>query len=79
MYCSTTTGNVCSDPCTIYYGPPACLYAPNTNCLGGSADFYFCNGDACDGICNEYDSCGVWMNGAFCLTPGTNSIWVPAA
>ncbi|RPD58764.1 hypothetical protein L226DRAFT_540221 [Lentinus tigrinus ALCF2SS1-7] len=80
IYCSEVIDNTCgSGPCTMYNGPPVCLYAPDTNCLGAIGDVYFCSGNNCDVACNDYQACGDWLNGAYCYTPGTNSIFVMAS
>ncbi|RPD58868.1 hypothetical protein L226DRAFT_616609 [Lentinus tigrinus ALCF2SS1-7] len=77
FYCSQRSGNDCVAPCTVYVGGATCLYAPNTNCLGASANVDFCDGSGCSGSCNQLATCGVRMNLGFCYTPGTNSIIVP--
>ncbi|RPD69856.1 hypothetical protein L226DRAFT_266015 [Lentinus tigrinus ALCF2SS1-7] len=76
IYCSKIVGSICSGPCTVYYGGPTCLYAPDTNCLSASDNVAFCDGSDCNGSCNMFGSCGGRMDNGFCATPGTNSILV---
>lgn len=79
-FCSTRINDsACAAPCTtITSGGAACINAPGTNCLFATHDLAFCNGVACQGICNVFGSCGVVLQGGFCSTPGTLSISVPA-
>ncbi|KJA22408.1 hypothetical protein HYPSUDRAFT_77410 [Hypholoma sublateritium FD-334 SS-4] len=77
-FCSTLSGSVCTVPCTTITSGPACLNAPDTNCLFATAQVSFCDHGGCGGSCNEFDSCGRVLQDGFCATPGTNSIAIPA-
>ena len=76
VYCAKRSGKNCQAPCTVHVGGPGCIYAPGTNCLAATADVSFCSSRDCTKPCNTYDDCGTKLNGGYCYTPGTNSIFV---
>ncbi|KAI5830641.1 hypothetical protein K523DRAFT_351460 [Schizophyllum commune Tattone D] len=76
IYCSTRSLNVCGGRCTVYNGGPACLNAPNTNCLSATHNVAFCGAKGCNYPCTEYAHCESPMDNGFCFTPYTNAILV---
>ncbi|KAF8900248.1 hypothetical protein CPB84DRAFT_1650535, partial [Gymnopilus junonius] len=74
VYCSSQAANVCGGSCTMFNGGATCIHAPGTNCLFASSNVGFCDGDDCDGSCNQFSSCGTPLDNGFCSTPGTSSI-----
>ncbi|KAI5892304.1 uncharacterized protein SCHCODRAFT_02503248 [Schizophyllum commune H4-8] len=76
IYCSTRSLNVCGGRCTVYNGGPACLNAPNTNCLSATHNVAFCGAKGCNYPCTEYAHCESPMDDGFCFTPYTNAILV---
>ena len=78
VFCTSQSGALCGGSCSMYTGGPACLAAPSTACLMATRDVSFCDGNACGGSCNQFNSCGTRLDGGFCSTPGTSSINVGA-
>ncbi|CAA7264577.1 unnamed protein product [Cyclocybe aegerita] len=79
-YCTHRANNICGGRCTVYRGPsPACVDAPDTNCIASTRDVGFCTRKDCHPTCQQLSHCATQLADGFCFTPNTNSIIVGPA